>query len=159
MPKTLWPSAATFMQAVVLCFALALFFEQAGARHILGLEGASGAGMMTTLYWLSLLSPAFFLWALWAAAQCLGRIDRGESFGPSMVRGLKETGYALMLGAWVAILVQPALIHLFANGFTEMRGVRLDWSIANLTIAMVGFVLAALARAGGRIKAELDEFV
>jgi hypothetical protein len=31
--------------------------------------------------------------------------------------------------------------------------------VANITIALIGFVLLALARAGGALKAQLDSFV
>ena len=68
-------------------------------------------------------------------------------------------GYALLAGAFAAVIFQPSLIHLIANGFTEMRGVRLDWSVANLMLALLGFTLFLIARHGADLKARLEEFV
>jgi hypothetical protein len=76
-----------------------------------------------------------------------------------MVRGLKEIGFNLMLGAFAAIVVQPSLIFLIGNGFREMRGVRFDLTIENLTLALVGLVLVLLARQGQTLKSKLDQFV
>jgi hypothetical protein len=39
--------------------ALALFFEQAGARQLLHLGGFDGPVMMTPVYWVSLLGLSF----------------------------------------------------------------------------------------------------
>src|SRR4029077_6566743 len=144
---------------VTLGLGLALFFEQAGARQLLHLEASNGRVMMTPVYWVSLLAPAFFLWALWAASEVVVRMDRGDGFGPAMVRGLKEIGGNLMLGAFAVIVVQPSLIFLFDNGFREMRGVRFNLDIENVTLALVGLVLILLAREGQKLKSKLDEFV
>jgi hypothetical protein len=110
-------------------------------------------------YWIALLAPAFFLRALWVASDALVRIDRGDGFGPALVRGLKEAGGNLMLGAFAAVVVQPSLIFLIGNGFREMRGVRFNLDVENLTLAMVGLVLILLARQGQNLKSKLDEFV
>ena len=40
-----------------------------------------------------------------------------------------------------------------------MRGVRLDWSVANLMLALLGFTLFLIARRGADLKARLEEFV
>jgi hypothetical protein len=55
--------------------------------------------------------------------------------------------------------VQPSLIFLFNNGFTEMRGVRFDLDVENVTVVLVGIVLILLARQGEKLKTTLDEFV
>jgi hypothetical protein len=138
--------------------ALALFFEQAGALTLLHLDG-TGARMMSPVYWVSLLAPAFFLMALKAASDAFVRMDRGQAFDAAMARGLKEIGICLILGSFAAIVVTPGLIHLFGNGFTEMRGVRFDLDVENITLALIGMVLIALARQGQSLRAKLDEFV
>jgi len=157
--KPTFSVAAVLTRSAALGLGLALFFDQAGARRLLHLDGSDSAIMLTPVYWVSLLAPAFYLWALWAASDAIVRMDRGEDFGPAMVRGLKEIGGNLMLGAFAAIVVQPSLIFLIGNGFHEMRGVRFDLDVENVTLALVGLVLILLARQGQRLKSKLDEFV
>jgi hypothetical protein len=115
--------------------------------------------MLTPVYWVSLLAPAFFLAALWAASDAFVRMERGDAFGPAMVRGLREIGACLMLGAFAATVVQPSLIFLIGNGFREMRGVRFDVNVENLTLALVGLVLVLLAREGQKLRTTLDQIV
>jgi hypothetical protein len=159
MPKRRLPAAAVVTRVVVLGLLLALFFERAGALRLLHLEGEPGGVMLSQVYWVSMLAPIFFLAALWAASDAFVRIDRGDAFGPAMVRTLKHMGGNLMIGAFAAIVVQPSLIFLIGNGFREMRGVTFDYSVENVTLALVGFVLIALARQGGKLQSKLDEFV
>jgi Protein of unknown function (DUF2975) len=147
------------IRIAVFCLGLALFFERAGARRLLHLDGPDGSGMMTPVYWISLVAPVFFLAALWQASEALVRMNRGDAFGPATVRGLKEMGGCLMLGAFAAIVLQPSLIFLIGNGFSEMRGVRFNIDIENVTLALVGFVLILLAREGKKLQSKLDEFV
>jgi Protein of unknown function (DUF2975) len=152
------PLPAILIRIAVMGIGLALFFEQAGARQLLHLEGSDGA-MMTPVYWVSLVAPIFFLTALWAASNALVRMDRDDAFGPAMVRGLREMGGCLMIGAFAAAVVQPSLIFLFGNGFREMRGVVFDLDVENLTLALVGVVFLLLARQGQMLQSKLDEFV
>ena len=158
MPKTAIPASAIITRAVVLMLGLALFFEQAGALRLLHLDGP-GQGMMSVDYWFSMVAPAFFLAALWQASNVFVRIGRGESFGPAMVCGLRDIGACLMLGAFAAIVLQPSLIFLAANGFREMRGVTFNLDVENVTLALIGIVFLLLAREGGKLKSTLDEFV
>lgn len=159
MSRPRLPDSAIVTRIVIVGLGLALFFEQAGARQLLHLEGAEGRVMMTQVYWISLLAPVFYLAALWAASEVLARMNRGDAFGPAMVRGLKEIGGCLMIGAFAAIVVQPSLIHLFGNGFLEMRGVRFNLGVETMTLALVGLVLVLLARQGQKLKSNLDQFV
>jgi hypothetical protein len=159
MPKPRLPLTAILTRVVVFGLGLALFFEQAGARQLLHLDGPSGGVMLTPVYWVSLLAPVFYLAALWAASDAFVRMDRGDSFGPSMVRALKQIGASLMIGAFAATVVQPSLIFLIGNGFTEMRGVRFNYGVENLTLALIGLVLILLARQGEKLKSKLDQFV
>lgn len=159
MPKPALPSAALLIRIVTVGLGLALFFEQAGARQLLHLDGSDGRLVMTPAYWVSLLAPAFFLRALWVASDAFVRMGRGDAFDPTMVRGLKGIGGYLMLGAFAATVAQPSLIFLIGNGFREMRGVRFDLDVENLTLALVGLVLILLAREGQKLKSTLDQFV
>ena len=150
--KTAW-----WIRIAVFGLGAAIFFEQAGGPSLLQPDGfgtrQDAAG------WARLIAPALFLFALWAASDVFARIKRGEAFGRAMVRGLRRIGGGLMFGAFAAILVQPSLIFLIGNGFREMRGVKFDLSVANLTLALVGVVLIMLAREGERLRSNLDEFV
>jgi hypothetical protein len=159
MSKLSLPISVIVIRIAILAVWLSFFFEQAGARQLLHLDASDGPLLKTPAYWVSLVAPSFFLGGLWAASRALSRENRGDAFGPAMVCALKNFGYALMLGAFAAIVVQPSLIHLFANGFTEMRGVRFDIDVENVTLALVGMTLILLARRGQQLKTTLDEFV
>jgi Protein of unknown function (DUF2975) len=159
VPKPSVPFAALLTRFMALALGLALFFEKLGAPQLLHLDGSDGKVMMTPVYWVSLLAPAFFLWALWAASEAIVRMDRGDAFGPAVVRGLKEIGGCLMLGSFAAAVVQPSLIYLIGNGFSEMRGVRIDLDVENVTLALVGLVLILLAQQGQKLQSKLDQFV
>ncbi|MBI1234650.1 MAG: hypothetical protein GC208_09130 [Alphaproteobacteria bacterium] len=139
------PVSALVVRGVVLLAAAGLVAKQA----------VSGDGSA----WILLIAPAFYLSAMWALSGVFAQVDRGVAFGPAMVRALRLAGYALLAGAFAAVILQPSLIHLIANGFTEMRGVRLDWSVANLMLALLGFTLFLIARRGADLKARLEEFV
>jgi Protein of unknown function (DUF2975) len=153
------PISAILTRIAVFGLGLALFFDQAGARRLLHLDGADGAVVLTPVYWVSLVAPVFFLGALWAASGVFIRLDRGDAFGPAAARGLKEIGTCLMLGAFAAVVAQPSLIFLIGNGFREMRGVRFDLDVEHVTLALVGLVLILLARQGQKLQAKLDSFV
>jgi hypothetical protein len=157
--KSRLPSAAILTRIVIITFGLALFFGQPAALAVLGLDGSHGRVTMMPGYLVSLLAPAFFLRALWVASDVFVRIDRGDAFGPAMVRGLKDIGRNLMFGAFAAIVVDPSLKYLIDNGFRDMRGASFDLDVENVTLALVGFVLVLLARQGQNLKSKLDEFV
>jgi hypothetical protein len=150
--------AAVATRIVVGLVALVLFLGPAIAK-LLHLEGADELTMSTPAYWIGLVAPSFFLGALWSTSGVFDRMHRGDGFGPALVCGLRDIGACLMLGAFAATVVQPSLIYLFANGFREMRGVRFNYDVENLTLLLIGFVLVALARQGRELQSKLDEFV
>ena len=106
-----------------------------------------------------LLAPGCFFWALWSASNALFLIGRGDDFGPQVVSAVRSMGIFLMIGAFCAIVVQPALLYLAANGFTELRGASFDLSVENITIALVGIVLVILVQQVQKLKSKLEEFV
>jgi hypothetical protein len=146
LSKSAMPITATLTRVAVVGIGLALVVEQAGQNQ-------------TPVYWVGLLAPVIFLAAVWAASAALVRLDRGDAFGPAMVRALNEIGGSLMLGAFAAAVVQPSLIFLIGNGFLEMRGVRFNLDVENLTLTLVGLLLILLARKGQTLQSTLDEFV
>jgi hypothetical protein len=160
MPRTRVFGPVVFLRVVTVALGATLFSERFGARQLLGLDQTVGTPMMASfIYWFSLLAPAFFLWTFWAASNVFARVERGDAFGPAMVRGLREIGASLMLGAFCAIVVQPTIIFLIANGSGQMRGATFNFTIENLTLVVVGAVLVLLAREGQALKASLDEIV
>ena len=156
MPKLPLPSAALATRVAVVVFGVALLVEQGITDNLLqprpSLAAAPGYGV-------DLLAPAFFVWALWESATVFGRLDRGEAFGPAMARGLNRIGAGLMLGSWCAIVLEPGVAHLVADGFSGMRGVKFAFTVENLTLAFTGLVLILLARRGRALQSTLDQFV
>ncbi len=140
---------ATALRALVVLAAFLLVLER------LGFFPASVA----VADWIGLAAPAFYLWAFWSGAEIFAKTRSATDFGPALVSGLNRMGAGLMLGAWVAILAEPALRYLIDNGFTVMTGVRFEWTLANLALAFAGLTLLLLARRGRQIRAELDGFV
>jgi hypothetical protein len=109
--------------------------------------------------WIGLVAPALYLWAFWSGAEIFSKSRKARDFGPALISGLNHMGAGLMLGAWVAILAEPAVRHLVATNFTAMTGVRFDVSLGNLVVAFAGLTLVLLARRGRQIRGELDGFV
>lgn len=149
MPDLLRPTAARLMRGFILLAALLLLMKQ------FGLYPASPSGTD----WLGLVAPALYLWAFWSGAAVFDAGARKGEFQPALVRALMRMGAGLMLGAWVAMIAEPAIRHLMGNGFTSMTGASLDVSLANLVLAFAGLVLVLIARRGQRVRAELDGFV
>ena len=106
-----------------------------------------------------LVAPALFLFALWATTSVFAAVDRGRDFDPAMTRAMSWTGGGLLLGAWASWLFEPMMLHLIGNGFLEARGVTLNYTVQNLTLAAVGAVLILLARRGRVLRGELEAFV
>jgi hypothetical protein len=132
-------------------------FDLAGMRTFLHLEGT--AALSSPASWVLGIAPFCFLFALLSAANALARIKDDAGFNASVVRALYEIGWSLMLGAFALIVVQPALVYLIGNGFTEMRGASFDFGIQNLTLLVIGALLVALAQRGKAMQSHLDEFV
>jgi len=156
MSKSAVSFPAALTRIIVVLFGVAVVARQIAVPMLLRSAGSDG---VSPTAWVTLLAPLFFLWALWAASDVFARMHRGDAFGPAMVRGLRDIGGGLMLGAFAAIVVQPSLIFLIGNGFREMRGVQLDFDVENVTLALVGLVLVLLARYGRELQSKLDAFV
>lgn len=134
---------------LIRVMALAFLIQQAAADR---------ANAFTPQFWVRLMAPLFFVLAMWAASGVIVRVKKGEAFAPAMLRGLLWMGFGLILGSLSAILLQPSLIWLMGNGFSELRGVKLDWGVENLAIGLTGLVLVFVAEHGRRLRAELDSF-
>jgi hypothetical protein len=148
----------TALSASPIALALRIFVVIAAVLLVLkhlAIYPASAAGAD----WLGLVAPALYLWAFWSGAEVFSKSRDAAVFGPALLSGLNQMGAGLMLGAWVAILAEPALRHLMQNGFVMMTGARFDLTLANLVLAFAGLTLILLARRGRQIRAELDGFV
>jgi hypothetical protein len=135
---------------LIRVMALAFLIQQAAADR---------GEALTAKFWVLLMAPACFAAAMWAASGVMMRVKQGEAFAPAMLRGLLGMGFGLILGALSAILFQLSLIWLMGNGFSELRGVKLDWGVENLAIGLAGLVLVFVAEHGRRLRADLDSFV
>jgi hypothetical protein len=150
------PSGAIWTRMMTIILALALVF---GFDELRQLPGAASAPMAMPEYWIGLLAPGFYLWALWSVSAVFVRLDSGEDFGPAVVSGWRAIGTGLMLGSVAAIIIQPSLSGLFVNNFSSMVGVKFNLDIEYVTLGLVGLVLVMLARRGATLQAQLDEFV
>jgi hypothetical protein len=142
----------------VVGLALAFISEQTAAIKALPFEigEASHNFWMIPAFWVGLLAPGFYLCALWAASDVFASLDKGEGFGPSLIKGLKGMGSNLIYGAFAAIIIAPSLQPLFEGYF---RGLRHDFEIENLTIGLIGVVLWLITAQGAKLQTEMDSFV
>ncbi len=125
----------------------------------LALSSLLWLSMLLPTFWISLLAPMCYLGALMATATVFTRIDKGDAFGPAMVKGLKSIGSQLMYGAVMAIFIAPTLTFLVGNGFRSLTGMKYHFEIESLTIGLIGLMLYLLASQGAALKAELEQFV
>jgi hypothetical protein len=150
--------ASIVIKIVVIVLALAFIKERAALLP--GLPFVDGHGIhnvrLITAFWLALFPAGSYLLAVWAASNVFGRMDKGDPFGPAIVKGLKEVSTHLMWGAAAAIAIVPTLTPALTERF---RGFRYDPDIESVTIGLVGVVLYILAKQGQTLKAELDQFV
>ncbi len=119
---------------VVIALGVALFAGQSGALALLRFDGSFGRVMMTPASSVSVLASAFSLRALRVASGVFARIDRGDAFGPAVVRGIE-------------------------NGSRDMRGASFDLDVENATLGLLGSALVLLARQGQNLKSKLGAFV
>lgn len=153
MPQGKLPVRARWTQAGIVAVGLAMFVGQVGWPLRDPWDPTAAAR------WVGLLAPVFFMWAIWSAASVLVGVRCGEAFGATMVRGLSRIGIGLLLGTFCAVFVQPSFVNLIDNRFAGMRGVKFDYTVENLTLALVGLLLVLLAQAGRGLKSELDQIV
>lgn len=160
MKKLLFPSgpASVVIKIIVIGLGLALIRET--SAHLKDLPFINGDNWREIIqfpaFWLNLLAPGFYLYAVWAASDVFARMDKGDPFGPAIVTGLKKMGSNLMYGALCAILIAPTLSPMFDDRF---RGVRYDAEIESVTIGLLGLVLFLIAQQGQALKSEMDSFV
>ncbi|MDX2233422.1 MAG: DUF2975 domain-containing protein [Hyphomonadaceae bacterium] len=108
-------------------------------------------------------TPAIALiWGLAETRVYLGRLAKGEVWGPATMQLLGRVGDALVWAAFLAIFVAPTLIE-WVRGSPMMRA---DWDPGYLALAGLGLMLTLIARVvrnvvevAAALKAENDEIV
>jgi hypothetical protein len=148
-------------KVAVLVLSLALIGEKNAALKALPFKIGSASHNFWLIpdFWVGLLAPGFYLCALWAASSVFARMTRGDAFGFAMVKGLKDVGRNLMIGAVSAIVIAPIASFFIETNFTGMTGMKYRFSVESLTIGLIGLVLFMLAEHGQRLKSELDAIV
>jgi hypothetical protein len=108
--------------------------------------------------------PALVLsFALWETRGYLGRLAKGELWGPSTARLLGRVGDCLLWAAISAVLVVPNLDNWLRGGF---GGFNANFEAVDLCLAGVGLLLSLISRVVGNVvqvaaslKAENDQII
>ncbi len=149
---------AAVIKVVVLLLTLAYIGEKAAELKTLQfVAGDAGHNVGTVFaFWMVLLPAGFYLCALWAAANVLARLGKGDAFGPAMRKGLRGMGINLLFSALARVILIPVVAPMLDP---KMGGFELSASIEGVTIGLIGAVFLLLAQRGGTLKAELEAFV
>lgn len=132
---------------------------------LLGSEHGDYAGSLADLVGDHLLdvTPVIpLLWALWETRAYLGRLSKGEVWGPATMVMLGRIGDALLWSSALAVFVVPTLSNWVRGGFD------FDWRFeaSPLALAGLGLLLSLIARVvrnvvevAATLKAENDQIV
>ena len=146
------------IKIVVLAPAVAYYIEKDQALKALPfmVGNAEHNVIQVVVFWLNLLAQGFYLCALWPASTVFARLGKGDAFGPAMVKGMRDVGLNLMLGAVAALILVPLFVSQLD---VQYRGIPHPLDIQSITIGFIGLVLYLLARQGQALKSELEQFV
>jgi len=108
-------------------------------------------------------SPAIALiWGLAETRSYLGRLAKGEVWGPATMQMLGRVGDALLSASVLAIFIAPTL----QDWIDRSVGVRVDWDAGYLALAGLGLLLTLISRVvrnvvevAASLKQENDEIV
>jgi hypothetical protein len=109
-------------------------------------------------------APAIALtWALWETRRYLGRLARGDVWGPATTQFLGRVGDCLLWAAALSVFVVPNLREWIESGF---HGFEWDLEAEDLVLAGLGLLLSLIARVvrnvvevAATLKAENDQIV
>lgn len=107
-------------------------------------------------FWADFLAAGFYICALWDTGAVFARLNRGDPFGPALVRGMRECGFFLVAGALAALLFAPTLANYVGVAFEPDT---LELRVVHLTFLFIGVAFVSLARRGARVASELDAFI
>lgn len=108
-------------------------------------------------------SPAIALiWGLAETRSYLGRLAKGEVWGPATMQMLGRVGDALLSASVLAIFIAPTLMDWIEGSV----GLRTDWDAGYIALAGLGLLLTLISRVvrnvvevAAALKAENDEIV
>ncbi len=108
-------------------------------------------------------SPAIALiWGLAETRSYLGRLAKGEVWGPATMQMLGRVGDALLSASVLAIFIAPTLEEWIEGSV----GVRVDWDAGYMALAGLGLLLTLISRVvrnvvevAAALKQENDEIV
>jgi hypothetical protein len=102
------------------------------------------------------------IWALWETRAYLGRLARGEVWGPATMQMLGRVGDALLWSAGLSVFVVP----MFSNWVHGNFGFDVSFDAAAIALAGLGLLLSLVARVvrnvvdvAATLKAENDQIV
>jgi hypothetical protein len=107
--------------------------------------------------------PLILAWGLWETRNYLGRLARGEVWGPATAMLLGRVGDTLLWAAAIAMIVVPNIQNWVSGGFGGF-----DWNFEAeyLVLAGLGLLLSLIARVvrnvvevAAALKADNDQFV
>lgn len=153
------PSGMSLLaRAVALALAAALFVDRSAALSELTprIGDMRFNIMQVFVFWSDFLAAGFYICALWGMGVVFSRLNRGDPFGPALVRGMRESGLWLAAGALSALLFAPNLAH-YAGVPAEPDS--LELRVVHMTFLFIGIAFLSLARRGAQLKSELEEFV
>ena len=102
-----------------------------------------GQGVREALRNLLQASPAIALiWGLSETRAYLGKLARGEVWGPATMQLLGRVGDALVTAAVLALFVAPTITE-WVEGSV---GMRVDWDAGYLALAGLGLLLTLISR-------------
>jgi hypothetical protein len=109
------------------------------------------------------VAPAIALiWALWDARTYLGRLARGEVWGPATMQMLGNVGNALLWAGILALAVAPTLESWVHGGFdidVRMEPTNIAMVGLGLLLSLIGRVVRNVVEVAAALKQENDEIV
>lgn len=108
-------------------------------------------------------APAIALiWALWDARSYLGRLSRGEVWGPATMQMLGNVGNALLWAGIVALAVAPTLENWVEGSFgfnLQVEPTDVALIGLGLLLSLIGRVVRNVVEVAASLKQENDQIV
>lgn len=162
---------ALFARLFAVCLAIMLFADKSASLGELSfvVGDARANVLLIVAFWTELLGPGFYICALWASGNVFARINRGEAFDATLVRGMREVGTNLIIGALAPLAITPLFGGMLAAlsiaptaavyASLDLPPSELEAYIVNLAFFFIGAAFFQLARKGASLKSELEQFV
>ncbi len=102
------------------------------------------------------------LWALWETRTYLGRLSKGEVWGPATMQMLGNVGNALLWAGILALAVAPTLESWVHGGFDfDLRVEPMNLALVGLglLLSLIGRVVRNVVEVAASLKQENDEIV